>query len=75
MEEALARRPDWIVLGKHADTPLEVQLRQWGFLQLLPAARAGRVRQVDGDLVHRPGPRIVEALRAFARTFHPDRVP
>ena len=75
MEEALARRPDWIILGKHADTPLEVQLRQWGFLELLPAARMGRVRQVDGDVVHRPGPRIVEALRTFARIFHPDRVP
>jgi hypothetical protein len=30
---------------------------------------------VDGNLVHRPGPRMVEALRALAHVIHPERVP
>jgi hypothetical protein len=30
---------------------------------------------VDGDLVHRPGPRMIEALRALAHAIHPERVP
>jgi iron complex transport system substrate-binding protein len=30
---------------------------------------------VDGNLVSRPGPRIVEGLEALARLIHPDRFP
>ena len=40
-----------------------------------PPCAEGRVYGVDGDLVHRPGPRMVEALRALARVIHPERVP
>jgi cobalamin transport system substrate-binding protein len=75
VEEALARRPDWIIIGQHGGASVEARLREWTSLSLLPAAREGRVRAIDGDLVHRPGPRIVEALRALARILHPERVP
>jgi iron complex transport system substrate-binding protein len=74
VEEALAGRPEWVVLGETDGRPVEARLREWGALALLPAVREGRVRAIDGDLVHRPGPRVLEALRALAAALHPGRV-
>ncbi|HEV8267195.1 MAG TPA: helical backbone metal receptor [Thermoanaerobaculia bacterium] len=38
-----------------------------GSWRLVPAARDGRVREVPGDLLERPGPRLVDALEILAR--------
>jgi iron complex transport system substrate-binding protein len=35
-------------------------------LRVVPAVRAGRVAAVPGDLLERPGPRLVDALEALA---------
>lgn len=40
--------------------------------EAVAAVREGRIRAVDGDLVHRLGPRIGEAARALAATVHPE---
>jgi iron complex transport system substrate-binding protein len=39
------------------------------------AVAADRVHLLDGDLVSRPGPRVVEALERTAALLHPDRFP
>ncbi len=72
LEEALARRPDRIVVARHTPGSLARHLERWPLLALFPAARAGRVGLVDGDLLHRSGPRIVEGVRALARLIHPE---
>lgn len=41
--------------------------------RVLEAVREGRVRVVDGELVHRLGPRLGEAARALAALVHPGR--
>ena len=41
----------------------------WGAMS---AVSQGRVYLVDGDLVSRSGPRIVEGLEALARVIHPE---
>jgi iron complex transport system substrate-binding protein len=74
-EEAVARRPEVVVLAQHGEATVDRQLREWPHLALLPAARQGRVHQVDGDLTHRPGPRLIEGLRRLARIIHPDAFP
>ena len=74
-EEAVARRPEVIVLAQHGDATVDQRLREWEHLTLLPAVRQGRVHQIDGDLTHRPGPRVIESLRRLARMFHPDVFP
>jgi ABC-type Fe3+-hydroxamate transport system substrate-binding protein len=74
LEEALARRPDLVVLARHGDATADAQLRDWAPLSVLPAVREGRVRVIEGDLLHRPGPRVVDGLRALARLLHPDIV-
>jgi iron complex transport system substrate-binding protein len=39
----------------------------------LDAVVAGRVVALDDNLVSRPGPRVIEGVRAIARALHPDR--
>ncbi len=75
LETVVERRPDRIIVGRHGQGTVEELLRGWGRLGSVSALRDGRVFAVDGDLVHRPGPRMVEALRALARVIHPERVP
>jgi iron complex transport system substrate-binding protein len=72
VEEAVARRPERIVLALHGESTVDQRLREWEQLTLLPAVREGRIAPVDGNLLHRPGPRVVEGLRALARAIHPE---
>jgi iron complex transport system substrate-binding protein len=75
LEMVVERRPDRIIVGRHGQESAEDLLRGWERLTAVAAVREGRVYAVDGDLVHRPGPRMIEALRALARALHPERVP
>ena len=74
MEEALVRQPDWVVLAHHGPTSVDQLLREWPQLTLLPSVRRGRVALIEADLVHKPGPRVIEGLRMLARLLHPERV-
>jgi iron complex transport system substrate-binding protein len=75
LETVVERRPDRIIVGRHGQGSVEDLLRGWERLGAVAAVREGRVYAVDGDLVHRPGPRMIEALRSLARVIHPERVP
>ncbi|HEU4759742.1 MAG TPA: ABC transporter substrate-binding protein [Dehalococcoidia bacterium] len=41
----------------------------------IAAVRSGRVEAVDPDIVSRPGPRLVEAMKVLARALYPERFP
>lgn len=71
LEEALARRPEVVVLALHGDVAVDARLREWPSLTVLPAVREGRVHAIEDDLLHRPGPRVIDGLRALARLLHP----
>lgn len=45
----------------------------WSRWSAIPAVRDGRVHVLDPDLVTRPGPRIVEALKLLSEVIHPER--
>jgi iron complex transport system substrate-binding protein len=75
LETVVERRPDRIIVGRHGQETEAELLRGWEGLGSVAAVREGRVLGVDGDLVHRPGPRMIEALRALAHAIHPERVP
>jgi len=72
VEEAMARQPERIVLAQHGEASVDERLREWQHLRLLPAVRQGRIHPIDGNLMHRPGPRILEGLRTLARLLHPE---
>jgi iron complex transport system substrate-binding protein len=69
VERMLARAPEVIVVGSHkAGGPVLAPLTAHASL---PAVQNGRVHSVDGDLLFRPGPRVVDGIELLARLFHP----
>ncbi|HUG37102.1 MAG TPA: cobalamin-binding protein [Candidatus Limnocylindrales bacterium] len=71
IEAAVAHMPEVILLASHRGrAPLARE--KWEKIASLPAIRSGRLHAVDGDLVHRFGPRVVDGLELLARLIHPD---
>lgn len=75
LEAVVARAPEVIVLARHGAAAPPLARDPWDRLRSVPAVRAGRVHGIDGDLVHRYGPRLVDGLLELARTFHPEVFP
>jgi iron complex transport system substrate-binding protein len=67
IEQLVQDDPD-VYLVSEGVTPQQLS-RQPG-IRDLEAVRKGRVHQVDGDLISRPGPRVVEGIEALARALH-----
>lgn len=69
-EAVLSEDPDLLLVSSEvvADTGLLFEeFPEWTSLK---AAQRNRIHRVDSDLVSRPGPRAVEALRMIARLVH-----
>lgn len=76
LEQVLVKAPQVIVLGSHSTVHAADALSRWREQGIvLPALHSGRVHSVDGDLLHRPGPRIVHGLAALAQAIHPGKLP
>jgi len=75
LETVIYRDPQVIVasvgMGSGKDLP-------WQYVQTEPrlentqALLNDRVYKIDGDVIHRPGPRIVDALEQMAQFIHPE---
>jgi len=72
LEAAVARAPEVIVLARHGSGSGPIPRDPWDRLASLPAVRDGRIHPVDGDLLHRYGPRVVDGLERLARVLHPE---
>jgi cobalamin transport system substrate-binding protein len=71
VEAALARNPEVIVLARHGNQNEAIGREPWERFTGLPAIRKGRLHAVNGDVLHRYGPRVVDGLEELARLFHP----
>jgi iron complex transport system substrate-binding protein len=71
IERLLARAPDVVIAGTHANGENDPTRMLADRLGALPAVRRGKVIALDGDLMFRPGPRIVDGLEKLARELHP----
>ena len=70
LEEIVAFDPEIILLGSPFATPEQVGDRPgWGGIA---AVRNGKIVPVNDTIITRPGPRLVDGLRALARAIHPD---
>ena len=73
-EAVVARNAD-VILGPNSHieglTAEKITARP-GWAEL-PAAKAGRIVIVDGDVISRSGPRLADALEAIARGIYPER--
>jgi iron complex transport system substrate-binding protein len=72
MEAALARNPEVIVLASHGSERSPRVRSKWERFSQVPAIAAGRLYSMDGNLMHRYGPRMVDGLESLARLIHPE---
>jgi iron complex transport system substrate-binding protein len=72
LEAAVARNPDVIVLARHGTGSGPPSKARWERLASLPAIKTGRIHSIDGNLLHRYGPRVVDGLETLARIIHPE---
>jgi len=72
LEAAVAKSPEVILLANHGAGTGAVSIEKWQRLTSLPAVKTGHLRSVDGDLMHRYGPRFVDGLEQLARAIHPE---
>jgi iron complex transport system substrate-binding protein len=72
LEAAVANAPEVIVLANHGSRSGPVAIDRWQRLTSLPAIRNGRIYSVDGNLMHRYGPRMLDGLEQLARAIHPE---
>jgi iron complex transport system substrate-binding protein len=70
LEAAVARAPEIIILASHGGGQGPMAREQWQRFAGLPAVKAGRIYTVDGNLLHRYGPRVVDGLEWLARVMH-----
>ena len=75
-EQIIRQDPEVVILGDGSagETPATVRARPgWDTLR---AVRQGKVFVVvDRDIIHRPGPRVVEGMEFLARRLYPERFP
>ena len=79
LEEVLARNPDVIIdMGEMADTVGVTEERKrevtslWDRLSSVAAVKQHRVYAVASDIYVEPGPRVVDAAKAFLEMLHPE---
>lgn len=70
-EAALATQPEAVILS--IDSSMDQgNAKPAASLAKSPAVTSGRVYGINGDLLSRPGPRLVEGLEQMARVLHPE---
>jgi len=70
-ESALAAQPEAIIMPTF-DSMEQGNMEIAVALKNSPAAKNKRIYGIDGDLLSRPGPRLVDGLEQMARKLHPD---
>jgi iron complex transport system substrate-binding protein len=72
LEAAVAKAPEVIVLANHGSRSGPIAIDRWKRLTSLPAMKSGRIHSVEGNLMHRYGPRLLDGLDQLARAIHPE---
>lgn len=76
-EEVVGRAPEVILVAEHREPDRPAAgvggpRSNWSRWQGIPAVRSGRVLELPGDTILRPGPRVAEGLEVLARAIHPE---
>ncbi|HLB27856.1 MAG TPA: ABC transporter substrate-binding protein, partial [Dehalococcoidales bacterium] len=76
LEAVIAANPEIMIAGISMGTDMTDQnvafMRNEPRLKDSPARLNNRIYMLDGNIVSRPGPRIVDALEQFAKFIHPE---
>jgi iron complex transport system substrate-binding protein len=73
LEEVLRKDPEVILfpVGVNEGIP-EAEQQRWRKWTTVSAVAQNRLYQVKGELLNRPGPRVIEGIEVLARLFHPE---
>jgi iron complex transport system substrate-binding protein len=73
VERVLEMRPEVILVSSMGEkTDAAQELRRWARWKEIPAVATGRLHVVDGDLIDRPSPRVLDGLEELAARIHPE---
>jgi iron complex transport system substrate-binding protein len=73
MERILEARPEVILVSSMVEkTDASAEIRKWSRWREIPAVAQGRLHVIDGDLIDRPSPRILEGLEEMLSRIHPE---
>ncbi|MBI4469938.1 MAG: cobalamin-binding protein [Acidobacteria bacterium] len=75
VETVIERAPEVIVIPGSAPEPRRLPGYEWAQLSQTPAMKHHRVYALHGDLLMRPGPRLVVGLEDLAAVLHPEAFP
>lgn len=67
--------PDVIILADEAAGESAETVKARAGWDSIPAVQGDRIYAVDPDIISRPGPRLVEAIRTLAKLLYPDEFP
>ena len=71
LERVMRLAPQVLIMGTYGGgAEARDPFAFWRRYPDLPAVRDGRMARLDGDLIFRPGPRVVEAAQALYRALH-----
>lgn len=74
LEKLIKADPELILLGDAAYGVTVAQVKARSGWSVMTAVKNGAIRPVDDVIITRPGPRLVEGLRALAVAIHPELV-
>jgi iron complex transport system substrate-binding protein len=69
-EQVVKWNPD-VIVSMYGDTSTIQKRAGWSTIH---AVKEKKITSIDPDIVSRPGPRIIEAMRQLAKTFYPGQV-
>ena len=74
MEELVNSNPDIILVDSMMGTAVisPNQIKKLPGWQDMTAVKENRIYTIDGDLVNRSGPRIIQGLEEMAKILHPE---
>jgi iron complex transport system substrate-binding protein len=70
VEKLVAHNPELVICSQYFNT--KASLRQATGSRDLAAVKAGRLYEIDNNLLDRQGPRLADGLAALARIIHPE---
>jgi iron complex transport system substrate-binding protein len=71
LEKLIVADPELILLGDAAYGTTAAQVKARPGWEVMTAVRTGAIRPVDDTIVSRPGPRVIDGLRALAEAINP----
>jgi iron complex transport system substrate-binding protein len=71
-EQIIAKDPEVIILADAAYGVTAEQVKARPGWDAITAVKNGAVHPIDGDIISRPGPRILEGLKALVSLIHPE---